>query len=291
MTPTLVASPRVSLAAASLRSLWLWVIGLVLLSGSALAFAQQPSRLDAIVKRDKVVIGVMSTSAPNGFVDDKGELTGFEIEFARLIAKAMLGDPQKVEFLVTTPDGRFPAVLSGKADFGIAAATIYPDRAMRLAFTRPYMDAGTAVVVKANSPIKKIADLNDSKQTLVSANSTAMVERAKRYAAQAKHLFFEGDSVAAMALRSGRGTAYQADVAMANWVVAQSKGEFVKLPGLLGDVNGNAIYMKPGDFQLWLALDTIVQEYVAGSRYSEYSALYKKWFGAAPPPQRSYPTQ
>ena len=70
--------------------------------------------------------------------------------------------------------------------------------------------------------------------------------------------------------------------------MAQSNGAYVRLPGLLGNVNRNAIFMKPGDFALWLALDTIVQEYVSGSRYNEFSELYKKWFGQDPPPQRSY---
>jgi polar amino acid transport system substrate-binding protein len=46
--------------------------------------------------------------------------------------------------------------------------------------------------------------------------------------------------------------------------------------------------MKPGDFQLWLWMDTMVQELTAGSRYSEYSEIYKKWFGRNPPPQRAY---
>lgn len=93
---------------------------LALWAGLGLSPARaEESRLETIVKRDKVIVAVSSTSRPNGFVDETGKLTGFEVEFARLIAKALVGDPAKIELLTTTVDGRFPAVLSGKADFGI----------------------------------------------------------------------------------------------------------------------------------------------------------------------------
>ena len=57
---------------------------------------------------------------------------------------------------------------------------------------------------------------------------------------------------------------------------------------MLGNVQNNAIFMKPGDFTWWLYLDTVVQELRYGSRYDEYTDLYKKWFGKEPPPPRFY---
>lgn len=248
----------------------------------------EESRLETIVKRDKVIVAVSSTSRPNGFVDETGKLTGFEVEFARLVAKALVGDPAKIDLMTTTVDGRFPAVLSGKADFGISTATIYPDRAVRLAFTRPYIDSSTLVVVPKGSPIKTLADLDSADVTLGSTNSAAMVDRAKRYAPKAKAAFFDTDSAAALALKSGRASAWQADSAAANFFVSQNSGDFTVLEGTLGAINNNAIFLKPGDFQLWLTLDTIVREYVNGSRYGEYQALYRTWFGKDPPPQRPF---
>jgi hypothetical protein len=32
----------------------------------------------------------------------------------------------------------------------------------------------------------------------------------------------------------------------------------------------------------------VVGELVAGSRYNDYTDVYKKWFGRNPPPQRFY---
>lgn len=264
------------------------VLGLLALTLGTGGAQAQESRLEAILKRDKLVVAVSNSTMPTGFIDENGTHTGFEIEFARLLAKSILGSPDKIEFVVVNAAGRFPAVLSGRVDFGIASATIYPDRAVRLAFTRPYMDSTTFVVVPKDSPIKKIEDLDSADVTFGASNTAAMIDRAKRYAPKAKAQYFDTDSAAFQALKSRRVSAVQADSAAAEFQVANSKGAWVKLPGQLGSLNGNALFMKPGDFQLWLCLDTIVGEYTNGSRYDEYEALYRKWFGADPPPARFY---
>lgn len=261
--------------------------GVAIAIGASAAHAQE-SRLAEILKRDKLIVAVSNSTMPTGFIDENGTHTGFEVEFARLLANAILGSPDKIEFVVVNAPGRFPAVLSGRVDFGIASATIYPDRAVRLAFTRPYMDSTTFVVVPKDSPIKKIEDLDSPDVTFGASNTAAMIDRAKRYAPKAKAMFFDTDSAAFQALKSRRVSAVQADSAAAEFQVARSNGAWVKLPGQLGSLNGNALFMKPGDFQLWLCLDTIVGEYTHGSRYDEYQALYRKWFGADPPPARSY---
>jgi polar amino acid transport system substrate-binding protein len=268
----------------------LYCVAALAVVGTAPARAED-SRLAEILKRDKLIVATGNSSMPVGFIDENGTHTGFEIEFARLIAKSILGSPDKIEFVVVTSDGRFPAVLSGKVDFGIASATIYPDRAVRLAFTQPYMDSTTYVVVPKDSPIKKIEDLDSPDVSLGSVNSAAMMDRVKRYASKGKPMYFDTDSAAFQALKSRRVSAVQADSAVAEFYAGHSNGAWIKVPGQLGSLNGNALFMKPGDFQLWLCLDTIVGEYTHGSRYDEYQALYKKWFGVDPPPARFYSTK
>ncbi len=77
---------------------------------------------------------------------------------AHEIPKDLLGDPKKVEFVVVQSDGRFPAALSGKVDFGLCSTTIYPDRAVRIAFTRPYLDTGNSLIARKDAKIKTIQD-------------------------------------------------------------------------------------------------------------------------------------
>ena len=64
------------------------------------AAAQQPgapaaagrSKLDEVRARGKVIVGVTSEAPPFGFIDEKGELVGFDIDVAKLIAKSIFGD-------------------------------------------------------------------------------------------------------------------------------------------------------------------------------------------------------
>jgi polar amino acid transport system substrate-binding protein len=151
-----------------LRGATMLIIALLLAAVPARA---EDSRLDMVVKRDKLIVGTYSTAPPLSYKDDNGEFVGFEIDLARLLAKYLLGDPNKVEFVAFTSDGRWPAVLSGKIDFGIASTTIYPDRAARVAFTSPYMDSGISVLVRDDVPAKTLAELNDEKYTWPSSTT------------------------------------------------------------------------------------------------------------------------
>src|SRR3569832_2093034 len=120
---------------------------MALLAAAALLFAgavqaQEKSRLDEVMARGKVIVGVTSEAPPFGFIDEKGELVGFDIDIAKLIAKQLFKDdsPSKIEFMKQGFAARWPNVESGAVDFGIQVTTILPDRVLRVGFTRPYID-------------------------------------------------------------------------------------------------------------------------------------------------------
>ncbi len=254
------------------------------LSGSV---AAQESRLDEIIKRDKLIVATFGTAPPFCYTDEKGQLVGFDIDIAKLVAKYLLGDENKIEFMTVTSEGRWPAVNSGRADFGIATTTVYPDRALRVAFTRPYIDSGISILVRKDANVDSVAALNDSKFTLANLSNPQMIDRQKRFLPNVNVLTFDTASAMFLAVKSGQATAMQMDSPVINWYAANND-ELETLPENLGNIQGNAIFMKPGDFTLWLWLDTVVQEMTAGSRYNDYTDVYKKWFGRNPPPQRFY---
>ena len=265
------------------RTAWALVLPLALLTA---AHADE-SRLDTVIKRDKLIVATFSTSPPLSFKDDSGNFTGFEIDLTHLIAKYLLGDPDKVEFVAVTSDGRWPAVLSGKVDFGIAGTTIYPDRAARVQFTSPYMDSGISVLVRDDAHVNSLAELNDEKFTLAELNNPQMADRAKRFLPKMKRLDFDQPSSLFIAVKSGQAQAMQIDTPIIDWYAATNPG-FHELPELLSNVQNNAIFLKPGDFIWWRYLDTVVQELRWGSRYDDYTSLWQKWFKKNPPPQRFY---
>lgn len=250
--------------------------------------AQEKSRLDVVLERGKLVVAALSPTPPFAFTDDKGQLVGFDIDIARLVAEALFKDPNKIEFVVVTGEGRWPAIESGRADVGVGGTTTYPDRAIRVAFTRPFIDSGISILVTKKSGIKSLADLNSDKHTVANLNNPQMADRAKKFFPKAKTLTFDTPSAEFLAVQSGRANALQIDTAVAEYFANTNKDQYDVLSQMLTPSQNNGFYLKPGDFKWWLFLDTTVGELRSGSWYPRYVEVYQKWFGKNPPPQKFY---
>jgi polar amino acid transport system substrate-binding protein len=268
------------------------VLGLLLVAWLAAApqARADDSLMDVVLKRDKIIVATYSTSPPLAYADEKGDLVGFEIDMAREIAKDLLGDPNKVEFVVVQSDGRFPAALSGKVDFGLCSTTIYPERAVRIAFTRPYLDTGNSLIVRKDAGIKTIQELNDPKYTYAILNVPPAIERAKQVLPKVKTLLLDSPSALFLAVKSGRATAFNIDKPIADYYEHEND-DLSRLDvtgSIFSYVSQDSIFLKPGDFKWWLFLDTWVGELRYGSRYAKYVEWYQKWLHRDPPPQRQY---
>ncbi len=130
---------------------WLGVLLTVLmLSGPAVA-----GTLDEIAQRGELIVACQTQGPPFSFVDKNGKRAGSSIELCELMAKEM---GVKVKFLDYDWDGLIPALLSKKADILAADMTPTLKRAMKIAFSKPFMYTGSVVFIKADSPIKTVAD-------------------------------------------------------------------------------------------------------------------------------------
>ena len=257
------------------------LLSATLLAMVPLAFAGD-STLDTVLKRGKVIVGVSSEAPPFGFIDDKGELVGFDIDIAKLIANKMFGEDGHIEFLKQGFAARWANANSGKIDFGIQITTVHSQRPTKVAFTRSYVDSGIVLVSKKGSGINKIADANKSNVTVANLTVPAQEERAKRLFPKAKLTVFDSTSAQFNAVRTGRANAAQLDEPIARWYVSQHDDVQVTEDWITPPTN-NAVFTKLGDFTWWLVLDTYVNELRNGSLYPQYAEIYKKWFGERPP--------
>ena len=83
------------------------------------ASAPSEQKADAIAKikeRGYVRIGVFSDKPPFGYVDKDGKNQGYDIYFAKRIAKDMLGDESKVKFELVEAAGRVEVLTADKVD-------------------------------------------------------------------------------------------------------------------------------------------------------------------------------
>jgi polar amino acid transport system substrate-binding protein len=111
--------------------------------------------LEEIAQRGVLRVACQTQGPPFSFVNKKGERTGSSVDLVYLIAEEM---GVKVEFQNYDWDGLIPALLSKKADILAADMTPTLKRAMKIAFTQPFMYTGSVVFTKADSPLKTVAD-------------------------------------------------------------------------------------------------------------------------------------
>ncbi len=124
----------------------------IALVGAALA-----GPLDDIKSRGTIQIGLEGTYPPFNYVDEKGKLTGFEIDFAEAVADKLGVKP---DFQPGKWDGLLAALDVKRIDAVINQVTVTPEREQKYAFSQPYTVSGIQIIVGSGaSNIAKPADL------------------------------------------------------------------------------------------------------------------------------------
>ena len=107
-----------------------------------------------MLDRGKLLVGTGSTNAPWHFENEKGELVGMDIAMARILARGLFDDRNKVEFVRQDPAQRIPNINTGKVDIVIQFMTVNPQRAQLVNFSRPYYVEGVALLTRPDSELK-----------------------------------------------------------------------------------------------------------------------------------------
>lgn len=144
-------------------------LALVLLAGTFCACAKKETgkQLEKIKAAGKIVIGIEGTYPPFTYHDDKGELTGLDVELGRKIAEKL---GVEVEFVEAAWDSLLIGMDTGRFDLVINAVSITEKRQEKYTFSAPYYYEGRRVIVRADDEsIKSEADLKGKK---VATNAT-----------------------------------------------------------------------------------------------------------------------
>jgi general L-amino acid transport system substrate-binding protein len=94
-------------------------------SAAASEAPEQPSegRLALVQERGQLICGVNGGLPGFSFLEDDGTNSGFDADFCRALAAAVLGDPEAVEFRALSTDQRGPALQTGEVDVLIRNTT------------------------------------------------------------------------------------------------------------------------------------------------------------------------
>ncbi|MFI1018358.1 bifunctional serine/threonine-protein kinase/glutamate ABC transporter substrate-binding protein [Streptomyces sp. NPDC020965] len=125
----------------------------------------------------KLTIGIKFDMPGLGLKTSEGRYTGFDVDVARYIARALGRDPDDVEWKEARSADRESMLRSGDVDFVVATYVISDKREREVDFVGPYLVARQDVLTRVDDmTIARPADLNGKKvcATTGSASSLAL---------------------------------------------------------------------------------------------------------------------
>ncbi len=203
--------------------------------------------IEQIKKNDKVRIGVFSDKPPFGYVDSNGKNQGFDVYIAKQFAKDLLGDENKIEFVLVEAASRVEYLESNKVDILLANFTVTDERKEKVDFANPYMKVSLGVVSPDGAPITNVDQLK-GKKLIVNKGTTAEAYFTKNYP-DIELLKYEQNTEAFQALKDGRGAALAHDNTLLFSWAKENKGYTTGITSL-GNQDTIAPAVKKGNTEL-----------------------------------------
>jgi general L-amino acid transport system substrate-binding protein len=132
--------------------------------------------LAEVQDRETLRCGVNETVPGFGLIDESGEYTGFDIDFCKVVAAAVLGDPEAVEYTSLDTETRFTALQAGDIDVLIRNTTWTGSRdgGERSRFLTTTFYDGQGMMVRADSGYASIEDLDGTTICVLSGTTTEL---------------------------------------------------------------------------------------------------------------------
>ena len=112
----------------------------------------------------RLVIAIDATFIPMSFLNDQGELDGFEVDLIKAVTKNAGFDYELVNI---EWGGLFGGLITKKFDLVISSITILEERKNRMAFSIPYLQSGVAVLVRNDiSNVESLEQLAEMQATI-----------------------------------------------------------------------------------------------------------------------------
>jgi general L-amino acid transport system substrate-binding protein len=133
--------------------------------------------LQVIQDRGELICGVNNTLRGFGYLDSAGNFSGFDVDFCRAVAAAVLGDPDAVQFRPLTAAERFTAVQTGEVDvlFRNTNWTLTRDGSnVGMDFMPTTFYDGQGMIVRADLGAETLEDLDGATICVQSGTTTEL---------------------------------------------------------------------------------------------------------------------
>jgi len=233
--------------------------------------AANADKLQDILNKGELVVGVVNDAPPFGFIDEKGELVGIDIDLANLIASAM---DVELRFEIVPIPSRIPTLLSDKVDMLIAVMGVTSQRALQVMYTNPYVVIDLGVYASDNiDPIADRADLMNF--TIAVGKGTTSDIWLTENVPDAQLVRFEDAPSAIAAFLAGQTGAFAEGSNLASTVIRNAGRDDIKMKYSMRQSPVH-IVVKHGEFNLKNWIDTML---FAERMNGNIQDLHVKWFG------------
>lgn len=181
---------------------WFHTLAAVVIASAVAVLPAKADRLQEILSKGIVRIGVPLDAPPFGYQDENRNPTGFDVEMAGLVAKAL---GVKLEMQQVTAANRIPFLLTDKVDIIISNLGMSPERAKQVQFTAPYVN--TFIGVWGPKDLKVTSAMELGSNVVATARGTTTDLALSAANPDANIMRTDDDSTAATAYLSGQAQA------------------------------------------------------------------------------------
>ena len=236
--------------------------------------APDDDSLQKILDKGELILGLDVNFPPLGFIDETGEIVGFDIDVAqevcdrlgvRLVKRGIDWDKKEDEL----NGGSIDCIWNGMS--------VTPAREKSMTLSDPYMKNELIVVVQSDSADKTLRDL-EGKKIGVQAGSSAQdaLKESKLFSKKIKGAAYDTVATVVEKLDSGEVAAALIDSVSAYYFVFSSNDTYYILPGNFGEEE-YAVGFRKGDFALRDKVQETINEMKVDGTLGNIS---KKWFGS-----------
>lgn len=265
------------------RLTFLTVVGAVAVS----ALPAKADKLDDIIASGVLRCAIVLDFPPMGSRDANNEPVGFDVDYCDDLAAALGVEPEYVE--TPFPD-RIPALVSGRADVGIASTSDTLERAKTIGFSIPYFAFTFNVLTREGLGIETYEDLAGKR-----VGSVAGVYEAIRLEDSVNEWndpdgsfrSYQSQADVFLALSQGQIDATVVTSTVASAIVQEGNFPDLVMTGEAPyDIDYVALIALRQEQGLLNYLDLFVNQQVRTGRYQE---LYNKWIAQGDAPDLTIP--
>jgi polar amino acid transport system substrate-binding protein len=232
----------------------------------------------AIRKRGYLIAGVDQSTYHFGYLNPlDGQIEGFDIDMIRAVAKAIFGDPGKVQFKAISDAQRIPDILSHRVDIVAHTMTITCDRLAQVDFSAVYFEAHQQVLVPGDSTATGgLADLGGQKVCATEgSDSVTTIEDYRTHPRVVQEPFWTD---CLLLLQQDQVAAVSTDNSILAGLQAQDPFTKVVGPELTNEPYGLAMSRQQPDLVRFVNAVLAQAEADGG-----WAASYKRWVGSPVP--------